>query len=119
MPSEVLLDSRHDRPRRADGKLLTRDLEDQGSERVERGQLVHPRPRTEVRPRVDQACEHRIGVSKKRSRLATGDRGSLTSPRANTLRLALHLIHDRCSAGTHSSTRRSVSTIPTTLDSVS
>src|SRR5580704_4776968 len=105
MPSETLLDTRHDRPRRADGELLTCDLEDQGSERVERRKLVHPRPRTEVRPRVDQAREHRIGVPEKRSRVTVGDRGSLTSPRANTLRLLLHLVHDWCSAGAHSSTR--------------
>src|SRR6266851_4572667 len=114
MPSEVLLDTRHDRPRRADGKLLARDLEDQGSERVEPRQLVHPRPGTEVRPRDDQAREHRIGVPKKLSRLAVGDPGSLASPRAHVLRLALHLIHDRCSAGAHSYSSRSVSTISTT-----
>src|ERR1700730_14561061 len=102
MTSEVLLDPRHNRPGRGYGKLLTRGLEDQGSERIERRELVHPRPWTEVRPRVDQAREHRIGVPKKRSRRAVGDRGSLASPRAIVLRLALRLIHDRCSARTHS-----------------
>src|ERR1700676_3361504 len=99
MPAEVLLDTRDDRPRRADGKLLTRDLEDKDSERVERRQLVHPRPRTEAWPRVDQAREHRVGAPKKLPRLAVGNRGSRASPLAHVLRLALYLIHDRRSAG--------------------
>src|SRR6476646_1911457 len=73
MPSEVLLDTRHDRSRRADGKLLSRDLEDQGSEGVERRQLVHPCPRTEIRTGVDQPRHDRVGGPKKLPRLGVGE----------------------------------------------
>ena len=82
MPSEVLLDTGHDRPRRTHGKLLSGDLEDERSERVKRRKLVHPGPRTEVRTGVDQAREYRIGRPQNLARLAVGDRGALAPPRA-------------------------------------
>jgi hypothetical protein len=48
---------------RYDGQLLTHDLEDECREGVERWELVHPCPRPEVRPRLDQLREHGIRVS--------------------------------------------------------
>src|SRR5262249_29915398 len=75
--SESLLQVPDDRAGRGDRKLLARDLEDERAEAVEGRQIVEPRPRTEVRPRVDQFLEDRIRVAEKLSRLRIGDRGSL------------------------------------------
>ena len=76
MPSEVLLDTGHDRAGRTHGQLLAGNLEDECSERVKRRKLVHPSARTEVRTGVDQARDHRIGLPQKRPRPGVGDRGS-------------------------------------------
>src|SRR5262249_54584130 len=65
-----------DRPGRVDRQLLARDLEDEGAESIERRKLVQPGARTEVLPRVNQACEHRVRVPKELPRLAIGDRGA-------------------------------------------
>src|SRR5206468_4728515 len=70
-----LLEMRDDRPRRVDRKLLAGDLEDERPERVERRKLVHPGPRSEIRPRVDQPREHGVRLSKKLARLGIGNRG--------------------------------------------
>ena len=72
MPSESLLQMRDDRPGRADRQLLARDLEDERPEGIERRKLVHPGPRTEVRPRVDQPREHRVRLPKELARLGIG-----------------------------------------------
>jgi hypothetical protein len=53
--------------------LLAGDLEDERSEGVERRELVGPGPWTEVRPRVDEASENRIGVPKELARSGIGD----------------------------------------------
>ena len=76
MPSESLLEMRDDRPGRADRQLLARDLEDERPEGIERRKLVHPGPRTEVRPRVDQPREHRIRLPEELARIGIGKRGS-------------------------------------------
>src|SRR2546421_930388 len=68
---------RDDRPGRADRQLLARDLEDERPEGIEWRKLVHPGPRAEVRPRVDQPREHRVGLPKEVARLGIGNRGSL------------------------------------------
>jgi hypothetical protein len=85
MPSESLLQVRDDRAGRADRELLAGDLEDERPEGVKRRKLVHPRPRPEIRPRVDQPREHRVRVPKELARLGIGNRGSLTdwSPHAH------------------------------------
>ena len=57
-------------PRR---RAAARRPEDEGAESVERGQLLQPRPRTELRPRVDQAREDWIGITKEIPRLRIGD----------------------------------------------
>src|SRR5689334_18159071 len=54
-----------DRAGRGDGELLARDLEDERRERVERRKLLEPRPRPEVRPRVDHLRKHRVGFPQK------------------------------------------------------
>src|SRR5690348_8852625 len=86
---------RDDRPGRADRELLARDLEDERPEGIERRKLVHPGPRPEVRPRVDQLREHRVRPSKELARLRIGNRGSLS----------------RWSVHAHALTSRSVSTL--------
>ena len=98
LSSEVLLETGHDCPRRADRELLAGDLEDQRPEGIERRELVEPSPRAEVRVRIDDPREHRVGLAKKRPRL-----GSASG----------------CSWSRHSSSRRSVSTIWTTSATVS
>jgi hypothetical protein len=77
MPSEAVLKSGHDRPCGGDGKLLTRDLEDQRPEGVERRKLVQPGPGTETGPRVDQSRENRIRVPEELPSLAIRDRSPL------------------------------------------
>src|SRR4051812_39884066 len=77
MPSEAVLKAGHDRPRRGDGKLLARDLEDQRPECVERWKLVQPGPGTEAGPRVDHSRENRIRVPEELPSLSICDRGSL------------------------------------------
>ena len=97
VPSEPLLEMRDDRPGRADGQLLARDLEDERAEGVEWRKLVQPGARTEVRPRVDQPREHRIGVAQELARLA-----------------GLRLLRVACGIGAvhaHTFSSRSVSTI--------
>jgi hypothetical protein len=88
--SEMFRDAGHDRPRRPHRDLLAGDLEDQRPEGIEGRELVEPSPRAEVRVRIDDPAEHRVGLAQKGPR-----------PR----------VSDRCSGGVHSSTRRSVSTI--------
>src|SRR5262249_37822792 len=68
---------RDDCPGRDDRQVLARDLEDERPKRVERRKLVHPGPRTEVRPRVNQPRKHRIRIPKEVARPGIGERGSL------------------------------------------
>src|SRR5580765_2253006 len=73
VPSESVLQMRDDRAGRRDRELLARDLEDECPEGVERRELVGPGPRTEVRPRVDESGENRIGFPKELARSRIGD----------------------------------------------
>src|ERR1700752_395985 len=75
MAVEPLPQPRDDPPCRADRQLLPDHLEDQRPERVERGKLVQPRPRMEVRARVDQLPEYRIGAPQGLTRIRVGDPG--------------------------------------------
>jgi hypothetical protein len=60
---------------------LARDLEDERPERVKRGKLVQPGPRTEVRPRINQPRENRIRLAKELARLGiVGGASSSTTP---------------------------------------
>jgi hypothetical protein len=66
--------------------------------------LVHPGPRAEIRPRVDQPREHRVRLPKKLTRVGIGNCGSLAGRR---------VVHAQvCS-------NRSLSTISTTSATVS
>ena len=53
--------------------MLAGDLEDERPEGVERRELVGPGPWTEVRPRVDESGENRIGVPEELARSGIGD----------------------------------------------
>src|SRR4051794_12440939 len=75
MSSEALLETRQDRPCGPDGELLADHLEDEHPKGVERRKLLDPCPRAEVRMRVDQARENRVGVSQELARLGIGDGG--------------------------------------------
>src|SRR2546423_15268395 len=68
---------RDDRPGRRDGKLLAGDLEDERTERIERWKLIHPGPRAEIRPRVDEPRKHGVRLPKELAGLGIGNRGSL------------------------------------------
>ena len=75
MPTEAVSHSGHDCPCRGDGELLAGDLEDQGSECVERRKLVQSGPGTETGPRVDQTGEDRVRIPKELARRRIGRRG--------------------------------------------
>src|SRR5207244_9246869 len=92
----MLLEAGQDGSSGSDGELLAGDLEDERAEGVEPGELVDPGAWMEVRMRVDQARENRIGVPEKLARLGIGD----------------------CRGG-HAFSRRSVSTISMTSATVS
>src|SRR5215204_1820590 len=94
---------RDDRPGRADRKLLARDLEDERAEGIERRKLVHPGPRAEIRPRLDQPRKHGVRVSQVLARLGIGGRSELAG-------WGVHA---------HAFSSRSVSTISTTSATVS
>jgi hypothetical protein len=53
--------------------LLADDLEDERPEGIERWKVVHPGPRVEVRSRVDELREDRIGLPQDCSRLGIGN----------------------------------------------
>src|SRR6266545_8306820 len=69
----MLLEARQDVSRRPDGELLAGDLKDERAEGIQPRELVDPRARTEVRMRVDQARENRIGVPEELARRGIGE----------------------------------------------
>src|SRR5215204_390445 len=110
MSSEALLETPQDRPCRADGQLLTDDLKDERSERVKRRELVEPCPRTEVRLRIDEPPENRIGLPEKLTRLRIGARGSLAGTAIDAHSWNLPLVNPQRSKAC--ATRRSVHRAP-------
>ena len=86
MSAELLLESRQDRPRRPDGKLLADDLKDEGPEGIKRRKFFEPSPRVEVRLRIDDPSEDRIDLSKKLPRLGVSQRADLGAPDNASLR---------------------------------
>jgi hypothetical protein len=79
MPSEALLEPGEDRPGRLDGQLLAGYLEHERPERIQLRKLVHPGPRTEVRPRVDQAREDGIRLPEELPPLRIREGGHLAA----------------------------------------
>jgi hypothetical protein len=73
MSAEPLLETGHDRPRRSDGKLLADHLKNERPEPVKRRKFVEPRPRVEVRLRIDEPRENRICVPQKLARRGIGN----------------------------------------------
>ena len=86
MSAEVLLESRQDRPRRSDGKLLADDLKDERPESIKRRKFVEPGPWVEVRLCIDDPSEDRIGLSKKLPRLGVSQWADLRAPDNASLR---------------------------------
>ena len=80
VPAESLLEMRDDRAGRGGGELLARDLERERPKRVQRRVVLLPRTGTEVRPRVDQLGEHRIGVAEVLPRRGIGGGGGRYFP---------------------------------------
>ena len=72
MSSKPLLETGHDRARRSDGKLLADHLEDERPECVKRRKFVEPRPRMEVRLRIDEPRENRVCLPQELARLRIG-----------------------------------------------
>jgi hypothetical protein len=78
MAAKSLFNAGHDRACRSDRQLLTDDLENECPERIERRELVHPRPRTKSWMRVDDARENRIRFAKELASLAVSKRSGLS-----------------------------------------